>query len=64
MRLVATQRTASLDDNLAGMDWTAIGMLVRQKTLEEVSAHFHSLSVLQQHPSRLNSACEQDGAES
>lgn len=44
------------------MDWTAIGGLIRRRTLEEVSAHFHSLSVQLGQDSPSHVACEQDEA--
>jgi|GEM_PF-2414120 len=64
MRLAAAQRTALSDEDLCAMDWTAIGGLVRRWTLEEVSAHFHSLSVQHGEDTPLSVEREQDEASS
>ena len=47
MRWQPIEDTATPCDNAASLDWSAIGRLVRRRTLESVSAHFHSLAAEQ-----------------
>ncbi|MCH7992897.1 MAG: hypothetical protein IIB57_00480 [Planctomycetes bacterium] len=34
------------NDNATSLDWSAIGRLVRRRTLESVSTYFHSLAAV------------------
>lgn len=46
------------NDNLTTLDWSAIGRLVRRRTLESVTTHFRSLATV---PSNSDSEPKQHG---
>ena len=47
MRLQTRPAMEMPNDNTASLDWSAIGRLVRCRTLESVSIYFHSLAAVQ-----------------
>lgn len=44
MRLQTRTSMEMPNDNATSLDWSAIGRLVRRRTLESVSTYFHSLA--------------------
>ncbi len=47
MRLQTKPNMEMPNDNTTSLDWSAIGRLVRRRTLESVSIYFHSLAAAQ-----------------
>ena len=47
MRLQTKPNMEMPNDNTTSLDWSAIGRLVRRRTLESVSTYFHSLAAVQ-----------------